>query len=57
MSEQPEKHDYVKDSKVSDKPDVCPECGGTRITACPGGSKLKAVPGIWWKCEDCSHEW
>ena len=39
------------------KPETCPKCGGKEISACPGGSKLKAVPGIWWACQGCHHEW
>jgi hypothetical protein len=41
----------------TDKPLACPKCGGTRISSCPGGSKIKFVPGIWWSCQDCTHEW
>ncbi|MGD9143464.1 MAG: hypothetical protein PVG61_06435 [Dehalococcoidia bacterium] len=48
---------YVSDSKQSQKPDTCPECGGESITSCPGGASLKAVPGIWWICDDCKHQW
>ena len=48
---------YVRDSTESKRPEVCPKCGSKKVTSCPGGSQLKAVPGIWWKCEDCKHEW
>jgi hypothetical protein len=48
---------FVRDSTESKKPEVCPKCGSKNINSCPGGSQLKAVPGIWWKCEDCKHEW
>ncbi len=57
MTENKEQRQYVKDSVESKKPEKCPKCGGTNITHCPGGSSLKAVPGIWWKCESCKHEW
>jgi hypothetical protein len=39
------------------KPDKCPKCNKQNVSSCPGGSSLKMVPGIWWKCEDCHHEW
>ena len=48
---------YVRDSTESKKLAECPKCGSKKVTSCPGGSKLKAVPGIWWKCEECKHEW
>jgi len=57
MTENKEQRQYVKDSVELKKPEKCPKCGGTNITHCPGGSSLKAVPGIWWKCESCKHEW
>ncbi len=48
---------FVRDSTESKKPEVCSKCGSKKVTSCPGGSQLKALPGIWWKCEDCKHEW
>jgi transcription elongation factor Elf1 len=57
MGDREEERQYVKDSKVSNKPETCPKCGSKKITACPGGSSLKAVPGIWWVCDDCKHQW
>jgi hypothetical protein len=48
---------YVRESTQSNKPEECPKCSSKKIISCPGGSQLKAVPGIWWKCEDCKHEW
>jgi hypothetical protein len=42
---------------TGETPVVCPSCGGKDISSCPGGSKLKAVPGIWWSCHGCHHEW
>jgi transcription elongation factor Elf1 len=58
MADREEKErQYVKDSKESKKPEICPKCGSKKITSCPGGSSLKAVPGIWWICDDCKHQW
>ena len=57
MPEQQGDRQYVKDSRQSVKPDKCPKCGSKKITACPGGASLKAVPGIWWVCDDCKHQW
>jgi transcription elongation factor Elf1 len=49
---------YVQDSKKPlTKPDKCPTCGSAKITSCPGGLSLKAIPGIWWVCDDCKHQW
>jgi hypothetical protein len=42
-----EERKFVRDSKVSKKPETCPKCGSKKITLCPGGSSLKLVPGIW----------
>ena len=53
-----EQRQYIKDTKKPDsKPDTCPKCGGKKVTSCPGGKSLKAVPGIWWVCDDCNHQW
>lgn len=49
---------YVRDTRKPDKtPEACPNCGGKNITSCPGGASLKAVPGIWWVCDDCKNQW
>jgi hypothetical protein len=48
---------FVRDSTESKRPEACPKCGSKKIISCPGGSKITAVPGIWWRCEDCKHEW
>ena len=57
MADKEEERKYVRDSKSSVKPEACPKCGSKKITSCPGGSSLKAVPGIWWLCDDCKHQW
>jgi len=57
MPDQEEERQYVKDSRPSAKPEKCPKCGSKKITTCPGGASLKAVPGIWWVCDDCKHQW
>lgn len=57
MADKDEERQYVKDSRESKKPEKCPKCGSQKITSCPGGSSLKAVPGIWWVCDDCKHQW
>jgi hypothetical protein len=57
MADQNEERQYVKDAKESVKQAVCPKCGGKKVKSCPGGAALKAVPGIWWVCEDCKHQW
>jgi hypothetical protein len=63
VSHQQEEHreeekKYVHDTKSpSSKPEKCPKCGGDKITSCPGGASLKAVPGIWWLCDACKHQW
>jgi transcription elongation factor Elf1 len=57
MADRDEERQYVKDSRESKKPEKCPKCGSQKITSCPGGSSLKAVPGIWWVCDDCKHQW
>ena len=49
---------YVKDSrKPESMPAKCPACGGSKVVSCPGGASIKAVPGIWWVCDDCKHQW
>ena len=49
---------YVKSTRMPDKkPENCPKCGGKNVTSCPGGASLKAVPGIWWICDSCKHQW
>jgi transcription elongation factor Elf1 len=49
---------FVRDSTSPvSKPEKCPKCGGKKVTSCPGGASLKAVPGIWWICDDCKHQW
>jgi hypothetical protein len=57
MDQRDEERQYVKDSKESAKQAKCPKCGGSKVKSCPGGAALKAVPGIWWVCEDCKHQW
>jgi hypothetical protein len=57
MAEDKELRQYVKDAKESEKQAVCPKCGGKKVKSCPGGAAIKAVPGIWWVCEDCKHQW
>jgi len=57
MADREEERKYVRDSTPSVKPETCPKCGSKKITSCPGGSKLTAVPGIWWVCDDCKHQW
>ncbi len=57
MADKEEQRQYVKDSQPSSKPEKCPKCGSTKVTSCPGGLSLKAVPGIWWVCDDCKHQW
>jgi ferredoxin len=57
MPDQQEDRQYVKDSRQSAKPEKCPKCGSKNVTACPGGASLNAVPGIWWVCDDCKHQW
>jgi hypothetical protein len=57
MADKEEARGFVRDSKASIKPEACPKCGGNKITSCPGGASLKAVPGIWWICDDCKHQW
>jgi len=57
MPDKEEERQYVKDSRQSVKPTTCPKCGGKKVTSCPGGLSLKAVPGIWWVCDDCKHQW
>ena len=53
-----EDQQYVRDTrKPVSKPEKCPKCGSQKITSCPGGASLKAVPGIWWVCDDCKHQW
>jgi hypothetical protein len=48
----------VKECKpTGTKPEACPKCGSKKIDACPGGSSVKAKPGIWWSCQDCHNEW
>jgi hypothetical protein len=49
---------YVKDSrKPEGTPEKCPACGSPKVISCPGGMSVKAVPGIWWVCDDCKHQW
>jgi transcription elongation factor Elf1 len=49
---------FVRDSTLPvTKPEKCPKCGSEKVTSCPGGASLKAVPGIWWICDDCKHQW
>jgi hypothetical protein len=57
MTDREEDRQYVKDSRESKKPEACPKCSSKKITSCPGGASLKAVPGIWWICDDCKHQW
>jgi len=57
MVDREEERKFVRDSKESKKPETCPKCGSKKITSCPGGSSLKAVPGIWWICDDCKYQW
>jgi len=57
MPDKNEEQQYIKDSKESKRPEACPICGSKKITTCPGGNSLKAVPGIWWICDDCKHQW
>jgi hypothetical protein len=57
MADQKEEQQWSKDSKESVKQAKCPKCGGNKVKSCPGGAALKAVPGIWWVCEDCKHQW
>jgi len=57
MADKEEERKYVRDSTPSVKPETCPKCGSKKITTCPGGAKITAVPGIWWICDDCKHEW
>jgi hypothetical protein len=57
MENQDEGRKLAIENRPGDKPETCPKCGGKKISSCPGGSKLKAVPGIWWSCQDCLHEW
>ena len=57
MADTEDARKYVRDSRVSEKPEKCPKCGSKKVTSCPGGSSLKAVPGIWWICDDCKHQW
>jgi len=58
MVNQGEDRKYVRDSTSPEtKPGKCPECGSEKVTSCPGGSSIKAVPGIWWICDDCKHQW
>jgi transcription elongation factor Elf1 len=53
-----ENKQYVKDTKSPlSKPEKCPKCSSVKITSCPGGKSLKAIPGIWWICDDCNHQW
>jgi len=53
-----EERQYIKDTKKPvNKPEKCPKCGSQKITSCPGGASLKAIPGIWWICDDCKHQW
>jgi hypothetical protein len=53
-----EEQKYVNDTKSPvGKPEKCPKCGAAKITSCPGGTSLKAVPGIWWICDECKHQW
>jgi hypothetical protein len=47
----------ARESKSGDMPEKCPKCGSQKISACAGGSNFKAVPGIWWSCQECHHEW
>lgn len=46
MEDREEERKYVRDSKSSEKPELYPKCGSKKISSCPGGSSLKAVPGI-----------
>jgi hypothetical protein len=57
MADNSEQRQYVKDAKESIKQSVCPKCGSKKVKSCPGGTAIKAVPGIWWVCEDCKHQW
>jgi hypothetical protein len=57
MADQNEEQQWSKDSKESVKQAKCPKCGSSKVKSCPGGAALKAVPGIWWVCEDCKHQW
>ena len=57
MDPRDEERQYVKDSKESVKQAKCPKCGSSKVKSCPGGAAVKAVPGIWWVCEDCKHQW
>ena len=57
MADKEDERQYVRDSLPSSKPEKCPKCGSKKITSCPGGLSLKAVPGIWWICDDCKHQW
>jgi len=58
MVDREDERKYVRDSRVPvNKPETCPKCGSKNVTSCPGGSSLKAVPGIWWTCDDCKHQW
>ncbi len=53
-----EDQQYVRDTRAPvTKPEKCPKCGSQKITSSPGGASLKAVPGIWWVCDDCKHQW
>jgi hypothetical protein len=49
---------YVKDSrKPENTPEKCPACGSSKVISSPGGASVKAVPGIWWVCGECKHQW
>jgi hypothetical protein len=48
---------FVRDNTTPTKPEKCPKCASTKVIACPGGASLKVVPGIWWICDDCKHQW
>jgi len=58
MAKQDADRKFVRDSTApATKPGKCPKCGSKKVSSCPGGSSLKAVPGIWWICDDCKHQW
>lgn len=59
MAEKDDGRKLARESRPPEggKPETCPKCGNAKISPCPGGSSLKAVPGIWWSCQDCHHEW
>lgn len=35
---------------------VCPECGSSRVSSCPGGTCMSSMDDVDWLCQECLNE-